>query len=64
MNNLNMTRGCPGLSFINTAERDMDLLNIFISGPALNSNVQVGDEFLMNEVIGNASTMKSVKSSV
>ena len=42
----------------------MDFLNIGLSGLALNSNMQVEDEFLMDEVIGNASLMKSMRAAV
>ena len=43
MDKLNVTRGYPGLSFLNTSERAMDFLNIGLSGFALKSNVQVVD---------------------
>ena len=59
-----MTRVCPGLYFINTAERAMDFLDIGLSGLALKSNVQLGDELLMDEVIFKASLMKSVRSAI
>ena len=59
-----MTRVCPGLYFINTAERAMDFLDIGLSGLALKSNVQLGDELLMDEVIVKASLMKSVRSAI
>ena len=42
----------------------MDFLNIGLSGIVLKSNVQVGHEFLVDEVIGNASLMKSVRAYV
>ena len=42
----------------------MYLLNIGLSGLALRSNIQVGYEFLMDEVIGNAPLMKSVRAAV
>ena len=58
MDKINMTRGCPGLYFIDTVERNMALLNIGLSGLALKSNVQVVDALLMDEVIVNASSMK------
>ena len=58
MYNRNVTCGCPGLYFPNTAERAMDLLNIIISGFVLKSNFQVGDKLLVDEVIGKASLMK------
>ena len=64
MDKLNVTCGYPGLSFINTAKRAMDLLNIGIYGLAPKSNIQVGNEFLMDEVIGKASEMKSVRVAV
>ena len=56
-----MTCGCPGIYFLNTAKRAMDLMNIGIYVLTLKSNVQVGDEFLMGEVIGNASSIKSAR---
>ena len=61
MYNLNKTRGFPGISFLNTAEGGMALLNIGISGLSLKSNVQVGNKFLMDEVIGKALLMKSMR---
>ena len=61
MDKLNVTCGYPGLSFINTAKRAMDLLNIGIYGLAPKSNIQVGNELLMDEVIVKASEMKSVR---
>ena len=42
----------------------MDLLNIGISGLPLNSNVQIDDAFLMYDVIGKASLVKSVREAV
>ena len=42
----------------------MALLNIGLSGHALKSNVQVGDELLMYQVISKASLMKSVRADV
>ena len=51
---LSMTRGCPDLYFLNTAERAMDFMNIGLSGLELMSNVQVGDALLMNVIIGKA----------
>ena len=64
MDNLNVTCGCPGLSFINAAERVMAFLNIGIFVIALISNAQVGDELLMDEVIGNILSMKLVREAV
>ena len=61
---INTTRGCPGLYFLNTANRAMAFLNTGFSGVALKSNVQVGDELLMDEIIGNASLMKPVREAV
>ena len=59
-----MKRGFPGISFLNTPERAIYLLNIGLSGLTLKSNIQVGYEFFMDEVIGNASLMKSVRAVV
>ena len=42
----------------------MDSLNIGIYGLALKSNVQVGDEFFIDEVIYKASSMKLVRAAV
>ena len=42
----------------------MDFLNIGISGLELKSNVQVGDTFFVDEVIGKASLLKSVRAAV
>ena len=42
----------------------MDFLDIGLSGLALKSNVQLGDELLMDEVIVKASLMKSVRSAI
>ena len=39
MDKLNVTRVCPVISFLNTAKRDIDFLNIVISGLPLKSNV-------------------------
>ena len=61
MDKLNVTFGCFGIYFLNKVKRAMDLLNIGLSGLALKSNVQVGDALLMDEVIGNASTMNSAR---
>ena len=64
MDKLNFTRGFPGLYFTNTDERNIALLNVGIYGLALKSNVQSGYELLMDEVIGKASLMKSVRTAV
>ena len=64
MDKLNITRGCPGLSFLNTGEKPMTLINIVLSGLSLKSEVKTGDEFLMDEVIGGAVSMKLVMKSV
>ena len=64
MDKLNMTCGCPGLSFLNIADRSMVFLNIGISGIVLKSNGQIGNEFWIDEVIGNASLIKSVRETV
>ena len=58
MDKINMIRVCPGIYFLNTAERAMDFMNIGLYGLMLKSNVQVGYELLMDEVIGRASLMK------
>ena len=58
MDKLNVTRGWHGLSFLNIAKRSMNFLNIGIYGLALNSNFQIGDALLMNEVIDKAYLMK------
>ena len=42
----------------------MYLLNIGLSGLPLKSNVQIGDTYVMHEVIGKASLMKSGRESV
>ena len=59
-----MTHGFPGISFLNTANRAMALLNIGISLLEFNYDVHLVHEFLMDEVIGNASSMKSVGAAV
>ena len=58
MDKLNVTRGFPGISFLNTAEGGMALLNIGISGILLKSNIQVGKKILMDEVIGKSLSIK------
>ena len=52
------------LDWIQMANRDMDFLNIGLFGLGLKSNVQVGNAFLMYEVIGKASLTKSVITAV
>ena len=42
----------------------MAFLNIGLYGHAFNSNAQVGDELLMDEVIGKTKSMKSVMADV
>ena len=64
MDKLNVTHGFTGIYFLNTAKRAVALMNIGLSGLVSKSNVQVGDELFMDEVIGNASLMKSVRSAV
>ena len=64
MDKLNMTLGFPGLYFINTSEGGMALLNISIYGLALKSNVQVGKEFLMDEITRKTLSVKSTRASV
>ena len=59
-----MTCGCHGLSLVNTAKREIALLNIDIYGLALNSNVQVGNGLLMDEFIGKSSSMRYVREAV
>ena len=61
MDKLNVARVCPGVYFLNISNRAMDFLNIGLSGLTLKSNVQVGDEFLIGEVIGKVSSMKLVR---
>ena len=51
--NLNLTHGCPGISFLSTSERAMDFLNIGLSGLVLKYNIQLGDGILKDGVIGN-----------
>ena len=64
MDKLNVTCVCSGISFLDTAERDMNFLNLGIYSLVLKSNVQVGDELLIDEVIVKASLMKSVRAAV
>ena len=52
MDKLKVTRVCPGVSFLNTSERAMALLNIDLSGLVFKSNVRVVNELFMDEVIG------------
>ena len=50
--------------FYQYSRESRGFLNIDLSGLALKSNVQVGNEFLMYEVIGKASLTKSVITAV
>ena len=50
MNKLVATRGCPGLSYLNTAEREMSLLNIRISSLAHAFDPET-DEGLLSEIL-------------
>ena len=59
-----MTRGCHGIYFLTIAKRSMALLDIDHCGIALNSNVQVGNNFLMDVFIGKAPSTKSVRAVV
>ena len=60
-NNINVTRAYPGFSFLNTIEMSMSLLNIGLSGLSLQSVVEVGNKFLMNEICVGILSIKLVR---
>ena len=57
------TRGCPGLSYLNTCKRPMSLLNIGLSSLAVSLDV-VEDKWLMTEVLSGAMSMKTVRAAM
>ena len=63
MDKLTATRCCSGLSFMNVAERLMSLLTLGMSGLSLMMDPNA-DSFLMEDVIGNISSMKGVRDSI
>ena len=63
MDKLSATRCCSGYSFLNVCERLMSLLTIGMSGLSLMMDPNA-DSFLMEDVIGNVSSMKGVRESI
>lgn len=60
MDKLQVTRGCPNLSYLNTTERAMPVHTLGASGISLVIGFQAR-EWLIPEVIGYAKSMKSVR---
>ena len=63
MDKLVATRGCPGLSYLNSAERAMAILAIGVSSCALSIDPRT-EEWLMLEVLHGAMSMKAVRNAV
>ena len=63
MDKLSSIRGCPGLSYLNTAERAMLVLNLGLANLALSIDPNA-DEWLLNEVLAGTSSMKAVRAAV
>ena len=54
-------RGCPGLSFLNTVERTMSVLNLGLANLALKIE---GDQWLMDNVLAGTASMKGVREAI
>ena len=63
MDKLTATRGCPGLSYLNTCERAMSILNIGFSALSLTLDPHC-DQWLIEEVLAGATSMKSVQKNI
>lgn len=60
---LKVFRGCPGLSYLTTAERAMSTLNLLFSCCASKMDL-LSNHWLLNEVIKSASSMKAVRDAI
>ena len=63
MDKLVATRGCTGLSYLNTVEREMSLLNVGISSLTLAFGTDT-DEWILSEILEGVVCMKDVRSDV
>ena len=63
MDKLTVVRGCPNLSYLNTCERAMSLLNIGLSALALRMDPNT-DDWLLEEVLAGSSSMKAVRKAI
>ena len=57
------TRGCPGFSCLNTAERAIAILNIGLSGLALSIYPNT-EELLLSEFLKGSMSIKSVRNDI
>ena len=57
------TRDCPGLSYLNTAERAMAILNIGLSGLSLSIDSNI-EEWLFSEILKGALSIKAVRNAI
>lgn len=63
MDKLTATRGCPGLSYLNTAERAMANLNIGLSCLSLSLDPNM-DKWLYDNILKSATTMKATRKNI
>ena len=63
MDKLTATRGCPGLSYLNSCERAMPILNIGLSALSLTIDPNC-EKWLMEDVLNGANSMKSVRKNI
>ena len=62
MDNLNATRGCPGISYLNMSEIPMSLLNYGLASLALRMGPYTPE--WLNEILNSVSSMKGVRKKI
>ena len=63
MEKLAATRGCPGLSYLNTAKRAMAILNIGLSGLALSIDLNI-EQLLLSKFLKGTMYVKAAMNSI
>ena len=63
MDTLLETSGFPGISYLNTCDREMSLINIGLSSLALSLDVGK-DKWLMKKVLSGAMSMETIRSAI
>ena len=62
MEKINSTRGCPGISYLNTAERPVSLLNYGLASISLRMDPEMPE--WLHEILNSVSSMKGVSESI
>ena len=62
MEKINSTRGCPGISYLNTAERPVSLLNYGLASISLRMDPEMPE--WLHEILNSVSSMKGVRKSI